>query len=114
MALPILDGNQSATTLSTIITGGAHIPAHTVVSLGSQAISDITSGVSGSVVSISNFPSTQTIAGTVTIGAFPTSDQYIEAKILNDDTDTYYNSTNPFPISGTVTDRKSTRLNSSH
>ena len=66
MALPILDGNQTATTLSTIITGGAHIPAHTVVSLGSQAISDITSGVSGSVVSISNFPSTQTIAGTVT------------------------------------------------
>ena len=66
MALPILDGNQTAATLSTIITGGAHIPAHTVVSLGSQAISDITSGVSGSVVSISNFPSTQTIAGTVT------------------------------------------------
>jgi hypothetical protein len=66
MALPILDGNQSATTLSTIIDGGAHIPAHTVVSLGSQAISDITSAVSGSVVSVSNFPSTQTIAGTVT------------------------------------------------
>lgn len=69
MALPILDGNQTAATLSTIITGGAHIPAHTVVSLGSQAISDITSGVSGSVVSISNFPSTQTVAGTVTANA---------------------------------------------
>jgi len=66
MALPILDGNQTAATLSTIITGGAHIPAHTVVSLGSQAISDITSGVSGSVVSISNFPASQTISGTVT------------------------------------------------
>jgi hypothetical protein len=66
MALPILDGNQSATTLSTILSGGEHTPAHTVVSLGSQAITDITSAVSGSVVSVSNFPSTQTIAGTVT------------------------------------------------
>ena len=66
MALPILDGNQSATTLSTIVTGGQHIPAHTVVSLGSQAITDMRSAVSGSVVSISNFPSAQTIAGTVT------------------------------------------------
>ena len=48
------------------MTSGEHIPAHTVVSLGSTAISNITSAVSGSVVSISNFPSTQTIAGTVT------------------------------------------------
>lgn len=86
MALPILDGNQTAATLSTVLTSGEHIPAHTVVSLGSQAITDIRSAVSGSVVSISNFPasqgttfgavtgsvsvlnlpSTQTIAGTVT------------------------------------------------
>jgi len=66
MALPILDGNQSATTLSTILTGGQHIPAHTVVSLGSQAITDMRGAVSGSVVSISNFPASQTIAGTVT------------------------------------------------
>jgi hypothetical protein len=69
MALPILDGNQSATTLSSILTSGEHIPAHTVVSLGTQAITDISGAVSGSVVSISNFPATQTIAGTVTIGA---------------------------------------------
>jgi hypothetical protein len=66
MALPILDGNQSATTLSSILTSGEHIPAHTVVSLGTQAITDISGAVSGSVVSISNFPATQTIAGTVT------------------------------------------------
>jgi len=66
MALPILDGNQSATTLSTILAGGEHTPAHTVVSLGSTAISNITSAISGSVVSISNFPASQTIAGTVT------------------------------------------------
>jgi hypothetical protein len=63
MALPILDGNQSATTLSSILTSGEHIPAHTVVSLGTQAITDISGAVSGSVVSISNFPATQTIAG---------------------------------------------------
>lgn len=78
MALPILDGNQTAATLSTIITGGAHIPAHTVVSLGSQAISDITSGVSGSVVSISNLPSTQTIAGTVTANSNLTATALID------------------------------------
>ena len=66
MALPILDGNQSATTLSTILSGGQHITAHTVVSLGTQAITDMRGAVSGSVVSISNLPSTQTIAGTVT------------------------------------------------
>lgn len=66
MALPILDGNQTATTLSTVVSAGAHIPAHTVVSLGAQAITDMRSAVSGSVVSISNLPATQTIAGTVT------------------------------------------------
>lgn len=66
MALPILDGNQTATTLSTILSSGAHIPAHTVVSLGAQAITDMRSAVSGSTISISNLPATQTIAGTVT------------------------------------------------
>ena len=68
MALPILDGNQSATTLSTILTSGQHIPAHTIVSLGTQAITDMRSAVSGSVVSISNLATTQPISGTVTIG----------------------------------------------
>lgn len=66
MALSILDGNQSQATLSTIVTGGQHISAHTVVSLGTQAITDMRGAVSGSVVSISNFPASQTIAGTVT------------------------------------------------
>ena len=66
MPLRVLDGNQTATTLSSVVTGGEHIVAHTVVSLGSTAISNITGAVSGSVVSISNFPATQTIAGTVT------------------------------------------------
>ena len=69
MALPILDGNQSATTLSTILSSGQHIPAHTVVSLGTQAITDISGAVSGSVVSISNFPATQPVSiASVTIG----------------------------------------------
>ena len=69
MALPILDGNQSATTLSTILSSGQHIPAHTVVSLGTQAITDMRGAVSGSVVSISNFPATQPVSiASVTIG----------------------------------------------
>ena len=61
MALSILDGNQSATTLSTILSSGQHITAHTVVSLGTQAITDITSAVSGTSVAIS---------GTVTANTF--------------------------------------------
>jgi len=78
MALPIRDGNQSLTTLSTIVVSSAHIPAHTVVSLGAQAISDIASSVSGSVVSISNFPASQTttfgaVTGSVSILNFPAS-----------------------------------------
>ena len=47
MPLPIRDGNQSLTTLSTLIVNSAHVPAHTVVSLGSQAITDIAGAVSG-------------------------------------------------------------------
>jgi len=54
MALSILDGNQTATTLSTIVTSGQHITAHTIVSLGTQAITEITGAVSGSVVTIPN------------------------------------------------------------
>ena len=71
MALPVLDGNQSATTLSSVVTGGEHIVAHTVVSLGSTAISNITSAVSGSVVSISNFSATQPISGSISISGTP-------------------------------------------
>ena len=87
MALSILDGNQSATTLSTILSSGQHITAHTVVSLGTQAITDMRGAVSGSVVSISNFPSTQTIAGTVTANLAPQAKGpiiQIDAAIPND------------------------------
>jgi hypothetical protein len=64
MALSILDGNQTATTLSTIVTSGQHIPAHTVVSLGTQAISNITSAVSGTSVTFG------LVGGTVTANNF--------------------------------------------
>ena len=47
MALPIRDGNQSLTTLSTILVSNSHIPAHTVVSFGAQGITDIATAVSG-------------------------------------------------------------------
>lgn len=78
MALPILDGNQTAATLSTVLTSGEHIPAHTVVSLGSQAITDVRSAVSGSVVSISNFPASQSttfgaVTGSVSVLNFPST-----------------------------------------
>ena len=71
MALSILDGTQTATTLSTILSSGQHITAHTVVSLGSQAISDITSAVSSGIsVSVSSaLPSGTNRIGVVTIGA---------------------------------------------
>lgn len=125
MALSILDGNQSATTLSTILTSGQHITAHTVVSLGTQAITDMRGAVSGSVVSISNFPAsqiisgtvtanptgTQTIAGTVTVGNSVTIGSALDA--LNDYAFNYnqawpivYANTHggdPLPISGTIT-----------
>jgi hypothetical protein len=68
MALAILDGTQTATTLSTVLSSGQHITAHTVVSLGTQAITDMRSAVSGSVVSISSLPA---ISGTVTVGVLP-------------------------------------------
>ena len=119
MALPILDGNQSATTLSTIVTGGQHIPAHTVISLGSQAITDMRSAISGSVVSISNFPATQTIAGTVTANLPSNGEtlafvQEVDTPIVNhginisflDETSSsgkFVSQTSPLPISGTVT-----------
>jgi len=78
MALAVLDGNQSATTLSSVVTGGEHIVAHSVVSLGSTAISNITSAVSGSVVSVSNFPASQSttfgaVTGSVSVLNFPAS-----------------------------------------
>ena len=47
MALSVLDGNQTATTLSSVVTGGEHIVAHSVVSLGTTAISNISTAVSG-------------------------------------------------------------------
>lgn len=106
MALPILDGNQSATTLSSILTSGEHIPAHTVVSLGTQAITDMRGAVSGSVVSISNFPATQTVAGTVTV-----SNAVELAQALLDQSSSYGSldvniggvGSVTLPISGTVT-----------
>jgi len=75
MALPILDGNQSATTLSTILSGGQHITAHTVVSLGTQAITDITSAVSGTSVCVGSISiaGTPSVTGSVSVLNFPAS-----------------------------------------
>jgi len=90
MALSILDGNQSATTLSTVLSSGQHITAHTVVSLGTQAITDMRSAVSGSVVSISNFPASQSttfgaVTGSVSVLNFPASQAvtFTDASLTN-------------------------------
>jgi hypothetical protein len=66
MALSILDGNQSATTLSTILSSGQHITAHTVVSLGTQAITDIVNATSAGLTNTQLRASSVTIGGTVT------------------------------------------------
>ena len=108
MALSILDGNQSATTLSTILSSGQHITAHTVVSLGTQAITDMRGAVSGSVVSVSSLPA---ISGTVTAnlpqdaawaGIYDSGNDCIKIELANLNGDTISPS-NPLPISGTVT-----------
>jgi hypothetical protein len=95
MALSILDGNQSATTLSTIVSSGQHITAHTVVSLGTQAITDMRSAVSGSVVSIPLLPA---ISGTVTANAGNGFTTAVENGLSD-----FISNEGVVPISGTVT-----------
>jgi len=68
MALAILDGTQTATTLSTILSSGQHITAHTVVSLGAQAITDILNATSAGLTNTQLRASVVTIGGTVTVG----------------------------------------------
>ena len=68
MALAILDGTQTATTLSTILSSGQHITAHTVVSLGTQAITDILNATSAGLTNTQLRASAVTIGGTVTVG----------------------------------------------
>jgi len=68
MALSILDGTQTATTLSTILSSGQHITAHTVVSLGTQAITDIVNATSAGLTNTQLRASAVTIGGTVTVG----------------------------------------------
>jgi len=123
MALSILDGNQSATTLSTILSSGQHITAHTVVSLGTQAITDIVNATSanltntqlrasavtvGGTVTVGNsltISSLPAISGTVTINNFP-STQLVEvdggAITIQNGIEEYISSFGSFPISGTV------------
>jgi hypothetical protein len=75
MALAILDGTQTATTLSSVVTGGEHIVAHSVVSLGSNAISNIATAVSGSTVCVGNLGLLQS---TVATEGLPASGSFIK------------------------------------
>jgi hypothetical protein len=106
MALSILDGNQSATTLSTILSSGQHITAHTVVSLGTQAKTDILSAISSGIA----------ISGTVTANAGGDFGNSIEnvydvgnvakkiaVQLYDDNGIAVGVVNNPLPISGTVT-----------
>ena len=114
MALAILDGTQTATTLSTILSSGQHITAHTVVSLGTQAKTDILSAVSSGIA----------ISGTVTANVFGADlnggasvalpvigyDNAIEGAdagfvvpVQISNTLGTIDAVNPLPISGTVT-----------
>jgi hypothetical protein len=120
MALSILDGNQSATTLSTILSSGQHITAHTVVSLGTQAITDIVNATSAGLTNTQLRASAVTIGGTVTATGFDSANGLAKTipVIKCDDgiannSDAVpvaiaiesgsINSSNPLPISGTVT-----------
>jgi hypothetical protein len=108
MALSILDGNQSATTLSTILSSGQHITAHTVISLGTQAITDIVNATSAGLTNTQLRASAVTIGGTVTANLDSASDSFwgagnsfataVQAGLVN-----YVENESPFPIRGTVT-----------
>jgi hypothetical protein len=81
MALSILDGNQSATTLSTILSSGQHITAHTVISLGTQAIADIVNATSANLTNTQLRASAVTVGGTVTANLGLNELPYIKANI---------------------------------
>jgi len=129
MALSILDGNQSATTLSTILSSGQHITAHTVVSLGTQAITDIVNATSAGLTNTQLRASAVTVGGTVTVGNSLTISsgtvtanaggdfansienvndvgnvsKKIAVQLYDDNGGAVGVSNNPLPISGTVT-----------
>lgn len=112
MALSILDGNQSATTLSTILSSGQHITAHTVVSLGTQAITDIVNATSAGLTNTQLRASAVTISGTVTADIVGYNYQESGTALIPvkfDNSDQNYIPIGPsvdpipLPISGTVT-----------
>jgi len=78
MALSILDGNQTAVTLATTVSGGAHFPNHIIASgtvtanldpNSSVISSQIEAGIGSYAADLANDPFP--ISGTVTIGSLP-------------------------------------------
>ena len=83
MALPILDGNQTAVTLATTVSGGQHFPNHIIASgtvtanldstsfinavIANNANGDLLAVEIGSVNSLLTLP----ISGSVTVGSIP-------------------------------------------
>jgi hypothetical protein len=98
MALSILDGNQSATTLSTILSSGQHITAHTVVSLGTQAIADIVNATSAGLTNTQLRASAVTIAGTVTANLYQAFVNVGECGALEDGDGSTFGLDRNFPV----------------
>ena len=112
MALSILDGNQSATTLSTILSSGQHITAHTVISLGTQAITDIVNATSAGLTNTQLRASAVTIVGSVFVSQPPVSTARLGVNLVDSSgTGNYGTDGSPFKISGTkASDEDTTQL----
>lgn len=90
MALPILDGNQTSTTLATTVSGGAHYPNHILAS--AVTISSMPA-ISGTVTANNNIIDNYFSS---TIEEVGTSDASLAVRVQG-------SSASPIPISGTVT-----------
>jgi hypothetical protein len=107
MALPILDGNQTAVTLATTVSGGQHFPNHIIASGTVTAnldpnsfviSSQIESGIGSYAADLANDPFP--ISGTVTVGSLPAISGTVTA-----------NPTGTQTIAGTVTASVAGNLN---
>lgn len=104
MALPILDGNQTSTTLATTVSGGAHYPNHIIaspVTIGS--IPSISGTVTASVLGTNTSDGTP-VALPLASGedSFPQGSARLGVQLLKTD-GTALDETGLLPIKGTVT-----------
>jgi len=104
MALSILDGNQTAVTLATTVSGGAHFPNHIIAS---GTVTANLANVAG--IPLDNPPSHAVRIGwasedTLTSAGVDNGGQPLPVQIhLGNSSDDRVTTANPLPISGTVT-----------